>query len=101
MKSSNYWIYEDFFIFKPEFNCSINQLVKLEQLIFNYYFNQPLSDLLNQLIKLEELTLGYNFNLLIEIPPNIKILKLDCNNIHLIDNLPNSIYELHFLENFN
>jgi len=84
---------------KPLTN-SLNHLSQLSQLTFGYYFNQPLTNSITQLTQLVELTLGNSFNQELNIPPNIKKLKLDCNNINLIDNLPNSIEELNFGLNF-
>ena len=124
-----YWIYEDKFIFKPEFNEPIDKYVDIiknySQLIFSNYddleicietnndyefkynhkfiesrFNQQLSNELDNLTCLTHLTLGYYFNQSLEIPFNIKILTLECNNINLIENLPNSIEELNFNYNF-
>ena len=65
------------------------------------YFNQPLNITLSQLTNLTHLTLDYCFNQELEIPFNIHVLILGCNNKHLIENLPDSIVELHLLENFN
>jgi len=52
-------------------------------------------------IDIKQLTLGYNFNQDLNIPPNIKKLNLNYNNINLIDNLPNGIEELEFGCSFN
>jgi len=40
--------------------------------------------------------LGLKFDQELNIPSNIKKLKLDCDNIKLIEKLPNSIVELEF-----
>ena len=65
------------------------------------HFNQPLSNSLDNLTNLQQLTLGYNFNQRLDIPFNIRILTLDCNNQYMIDYLPNSIEELNLGLNFN
>jgi len=60
--------------------------------------------LINSLVhltQLVELTLGKHFNQELNIPSNIKKLKLNCNNINLIENLPNGIEELKLDYNFN
>ncbi len=80
--------------FNQPLTNSLNQLVQLKELTFGYYFNQPLANSLNNLTQLKQLTLGYNFNQDLNIPSNIKKLKLDCNDINLTENLPNSIEEL-------
>ena len=51
------------------------------------------------------LTFGWNFNQQVNLP-NIKYLEIDCNNIDIIENLPNSVEEIEFdyyfdLELFN
>jgi len=38
---------------------------------------------------------------MLEIPPSVKILTLNCNNLNLIENLSNSIQELNLQINFN
>ena len=68
----------------------------LQELILGYNFNQKLGNSLLNLINLRRLTLGYEFNHELEIPSNIEYLHLDCNNIKLIDSLPNSLVELEF-----
>jgi hypothetical protein len=78
----------------------LNNLNNITQLTFGYCFNHPISGALNNLNKLTQLTLGYMFDQELNIPLNIKILKLDCNN-KIIDNLPNSIEELYLGEYFN
>lgn len=88
---NNYWIYEDYFIFKPEFNGLIDDCIPMisnyKKLIFSNYdnyelcietnneyidkysenykkskFNQPLENSLNNLTQLVELTFGNLFN---------------------------------------
>jgi len=80
--------------FNQPLKSSIEHQTQLVELTFGYNFNQPLTNSLNLLSKLEQLTLGYNFNQDLIIPLNIKKLRLGCNNINLIENLPNSIEEL-------
>ena len=46
------------------------------------------------------LTFGYCFNKQINLP-NIKYIKLDCDNIDLIENLPNSVEEIEFGKYFS
>ena len=87
--------------FNKPLSNSLNQLTQLQQLTFDRDFNQPLYNSLNKLTELQQLTFGWNFNQSIEIPLNIKILKLNCNNIYLIENLPNSIEELYLLKDFD
>ena len=86
--------------FNQPLGNSLNNLTNLQELTFGLIFNHPLYNSLNNLTKLHELTLDYEFNQQIEIPTNIKILKLNCNNKNLIDNLPNSIEELYLLNKF-
>jgi len=88
-------------LFNQPLEKSLSKLTSLEQLTFGNKFNQPLEESLSKLTSLEQLTLGYDFNLSLEIPFNIKCLTLNCNNINLIDNLPNSIEELSLGDNFN
>ena len=73
---------------------SLNKLINLQQLTFGYNFNQPLANSLIKLINLQQLTLGYEFKQKLEIPFNIRILNLECNNQYIINNLPDSIEEL-------
>jgi hypothetical protein len=92
MVENNYWTYDDYFIFKPEFNGSItnylNILIKYKKLIFsdfdqkvdiktiinknynqalsgNSKFNQPLSNTLDQLSNLTHIDFSSSFNHLI------------------------------------
>jgi len=92
MEFEKYWIYEDYFIFKPEFNDEldvflIEVIVNYKKLIFSDYddykicietnnkylikynnnykcskFNQSLANSLDKLINLQQLTLGSCFN---------------------------------------
>ena len=92
-------------IFGENFNQplekSLVQLTNLTHITFGYHFNQPLQESLYYLTKLEFLKLGHEFNQELYLPPNIKILALDCNNQNLIDSLPNSIEQLNLDINFN
>ena len=102
----DYCIYGDHFIFRPHFNQPISggvfdKLTSLQHLTFGYRFNQPVGGVFDKLTELQGLTLGYSFSQPLDIPPNIKILKLDCNNIHIINNLPNGVEELVLLYYFN
>ena len=56
---------------------------------------------LNHLTNLKKLSLGNIFNQKLEIPFNIQILNLNCNNQYIIDNLPNSIEEIELGIYFN
>ena len=123
---NDYWIHEDCFIFKPDFNEPIDNYIEIiknyNKLIFSNHkhlasttiindkikyftpgskFNQPLTNSLDKLTNLTHLTLGYEFTHELYLSPNIKILTLDCNNQNLIDNLSNSIEQLNFNQNFN
>ena len=118
----NYWIVDNWLIFKPEFNEELNEyydiINKYSKIIFSNY-NKPLIvietnnkwnkeynyiyipcefnkkiDLLNN-INLTHLTFGKYFNQEIFIPFNIKSLNMYCcNNQYIIDNLHNNIEEL-------
>ena len=87
---NNYWVYEDYFIFKPKFNGLITDyhenIMQYNKLIFSNYdnlesiisiiqqknyeppdyncskFNKPLLNSLDKLINLRCLTFGYWFN---------------------------------------
>ena len=91
--------------FGSEFNQSLgnslDKLINLQQLTFSWCFNQPLANSLDKLINLQQLTLGHEFKQKLEIPFNIRILNLNCNNQYIIDNLPNSIEELELGIYFN
>ena len=56
-----------------------------------------LINLLDNITLITHLTLGNYFNQPLEIPSNIKILTLDCNNINLIENLHSQIFLKKFL----
>ncbi len=115
---------DDTIIFDPEFNekLDIELISGYKKLIFSNYeldekifqryandnfnvityrvgkFNQDVSALPPSLT---HLTFGYFFNQQCNIPPNIKYLKLNCNNIYIINSLPNSVTELELDYNFN
>ena len=84
-----YWVYQDYFIFKPEFNGSVDEYVNIiidyKKLIFSNYpdldssiqiingkipnnryigsnFSQPLTNSLIQLINLTNIIFGHYFN---------------------------------------
>ena len=82
------------------FDCEFNQQVTIPEnvihLTFGYYFNQQVIIPHN----VTHLTLGNKFNKQVNLP-NIKYIKLDCNNINLIEKLPNSIEEIEFGRCFN
>lgn len=104
-----------YLLFENYFNQPITINNSLVHLIFGEYFNQPII-IPNSLT---HLTLGWNYNQSIELTKNliylslgykytqkcdlanIKHLKINCNNIHLIDNLPNSLEILTLGKNFN
>ena len=118
---NNYWIENEWLIFKPEFNEEMTNyyeiINKYKKVLFSNY-NDPLiaiqknnnyvyeyynkhinSDfnkeiyLLNN-INLTHLTFEWNFNQEIYIPFNVKSLNMYCNNQYIIDNLHNNIEEL-------
>ena len=123
---NNYWIVDDWLIFKPKFNEEltdyydiINQCKKImfsnydDPLILietnnqykyeyekNYIkseFNQEINVLNNT--NLTHLTFGKHFNKKIFIPLNVENLKMcKCNNQYIIDNLHNNIKELNIYE---
>ena len=76
MEYDKYWIYEDYFIFKPEFNEELDDYVELllnyKKLIFSDYDDYKIC-----------------------IETNNKFEIKYCNNIYLIENMPNSIEELY------
>ena len=125
METKDYWIYENKIIFKPKFNAKLDNyfdiISKYNELIFsnyddynitiktnNRYYreydkNYKLSKFNQQVIipqNVTHLTFGYYFNQKVNLP-NIKYIKLDCNNIDIIENLPNSVEEIEFDYNFN
>src|SRR3990167_974182 len=81
------------------FGLDFNQPVTIPQnvthLIFGHDFNQQVTIPQN----VTHLTFGENFNQQVNLP-NIKYIKLDCNNIDIIENLPNSVEEIEFDYNF-
>jgi hypothetical protein len=93
--------------FGSQFNQPVSggvfdKLTQLQQLTFGFCFNQAVSGgVFDKLTQLQQLTIGWSFSQPLNIPPNIKILKLDCNNIHITNNLSNGLEELVLLYNFN
>jgi uncharacterized protein YihD (DUF1040 family) len=102
------------------FNHHFNQFVELPDtlihLSFGWHFNQPIElvdnlthltfgNNFNQEVKLPlnltHLTFGYYFNQKVNIPSKLKYLKLDMNDLYLIENLPNSIEELELNYHFD
>ena len=78
------------------FNQRVTIPKNVTHLVFGIRFNQ-------QVIIPENLThlaFGWNFNQPINLL-NVKYLNLNCNNINLIENLPNSIEEIELGNNFN
>ena len=69
-----------------------------DNLFFETNFNRDISKLPSTII---HLGLGQNFKQQITFHPNIKYLKLNCNNQYIIDFLPNSIVELELGYDFN
>ena len=85
--------------FGSKFNKNVSVLPPtLTHLTFSYYFNQDVSTLPPSLT---HLTFGYKFNQQYNISPNIKYLKLNCNNVYIINSLPNSVAELELDEDFH
>jgi len=70
----------------------------LTHLTFDCEFNQEVNNLPTSIT---QLTFGSNFNQKIDIPFTIKYLKLDCNNLHIIDYLPDNNEELELGYDFN
>ena len=60
-------------------------------LTFGFHFNQQVIIPQN----VTYLTFGFHFNQQVNLP-NIKYIKLGCNNIDIIENLPNSVEEIEF-----
>jgi len=88
--------------FGSHFNQSVDSLQNfITHLTFGDCFNQPVTNLLNNQTQLQAITFGYEFNQKFDIPSNIKIIKLNCNNKYIIDNLPNNIEELYLDWKFN
>ena len=82
-----------------DFNQDVSNLPPtLTHLTFGGNFNQDISRLPPFLT---HLTLGYGFIKECNVLPNIKYLKLSCNNIHIINSLPNSVAELELGKYFN
>ena len=76
---------------KFEHKSSIfNQQVNLTHLTFCGYFNQEI----NLPPNLTHLTFGYNFNQQVNLPFSVQFLELECNNVKIINYLPDSIEEL-------
>ena len=82
------------------FGNRFNQQVIIPQnvthLTFGNRFNQQVIIPQN----VTHLTFGYRFNQQINLP-NIKYIKLDCNIVDIIENLPNSIEEIVLGDNFD
>ena len=87
--------------FNKPLDNSLDKLINLTYLSFGYGFNKPLNNTLYYLSKLVYLKLGCKFNQELNLPSNIKILNLNCNNQNLIDSLPNSVEQLIFGYNFD
>ena len=79
----------------------LSNTTHLSHLTFSHYFDKPLENSLSNLTNLTWLELGHKFNQPLELPSGIKILSIDCNNLSLIENLPNNVEELFLGENFN
>ena len=77
------------------FGYHFNQPVIIPQnvthLTFGHDFNQPVIITQN----VTHLTFGSDFNQQVNLP-NIKYIKINCNNINIIENLPNSVEEIIF-----
>ena len=82
------------------FGYNFDQQVTIPQsvthLTFDYHFNQQVIIPHN----VTHLTLGHKFNQQVNLP-NIKYIKLNCNNIDIIENLPNSVEEIELDMLFN
>jgi hypothetical protein len=87
--------------FNQPISNSLDKVINLVHINFGHKFNQSLTDTLDKLINLKKLTLGHEFNEKLDIPYNIKSIKLNCNNQYIINNLPDSIEELELDYMFN
>lgn len=92
-------------IFRHDFNQPLTNLLddysSVTHIYFGHEFNQPITDFLYNCPSLIYLGLDYRYNQKDKLPNNIKYLKINCNNMSLIENLPDSIEELEFGCNFN
>jgi len=94
---NNYWIVDNWLIFKPEFNDELDEyydiINKYKKIMFSNY-NKKI-DLSNN-INLTHLFLGYNFNQEIDLSNNIHLthLTFGCNFNQEID-LSNNIHLTH------
>ena len=77
------------------FNQQVIIPENVTHLTFGHYFNQQV--IISQ--NVTHLNFGFHFNQQVNLP-NIKYIQIDCNNIDIIDNLPNSIKEIEFGYNF-
>jgi hypothetical protein len=102
--------------FSNYFNRVVKLPMSLTHLTFGYAFNKKVSlpmslthltfgDHFNRVVSLPmsltHLTFGYAFNKKVDIPLKLKYLKLECNNLYLIENLPNNVEELELGEYFD
>ena len=78
------------------FNQQVTIPPNVTHLTFGFYFNQQVIIPEN----VTHLTFGNCFNQQVNLP-YIKYIKLDCNNVNIIENLPNSVEEIEFDEYFN
>ena len=86
-------------IFGAYFNQDVSNLPpNLIHITFGFYFNQDISKLPHTLT---HLNIGCMFRQQSSIPPNVKYLKLDCDNPYIIDSLPNHVIELEINRNFS
>ena len=100
--------------FGREFNQQVIIPHNVTHLSFGWYFNQQViipqnvthltfgREFNQQVIipqNVTRLTFGNHFNQQVNLP-NIKYLQIDCNNIDVIENLPNSVEEIKFGEYF-
>ena len=86
------------------FGTWFNQQVIIPQNVTHLIFGHIFGHNFNQQIIIPQnvthLTFGHHFNQRVNLP-NIKYLQIDCNNIDIIENLPNSIEEIIFGSRFN
>ena len=117
----NYIVKDKTIIFSSYFNSKINigLLKKYYNVIkkndFNNlgyigsYFNQQVNlpqnltfgEEFNQQVNLTHLTFDFEFNQQVNLPFNVKYLNIDCDNVNIIDYLPDSVEELVFGSDFN
>jgi len=70
--------------FNQSLEHSLNNLTSLTNLTFGAKFNQALDNFLEDLTSLTHLTFGKHFNQKDDLPTNIKLITINCNNSYYI-----------------